>query len=310
MKTKLPIEDLGLIAETSQFKHIPEIAVIKDYLIVQLLDNLAQSEWGSTVVFKGGTSLSKCYPNSIERFSEDIDLTFNPSEKMTQSTKENNLKKIETSLVKGFLFEPIPHERSPLSKSSWAWLVDPRYRIKVELGASIMAKPYHKKIVRSYLQEYLEFKKDNQLIKRYQLLPIEIWTLDISRTFIDKIMAIKRHAFSGTLPYKVRHIYDVVQLWKHPEIRNFINHQTALKETVKETKENDYVYFEKRNLKSQYDLKGPFDFESWKDLIDGPSNQNYQNLHKDLLFTNQKQKIEEAFIVLNEISRLLKSIKE
>ena len=40
-----------------------------------LLKNLADSEYAEKCVFKGGTSLSKCYPGSIERFSEDIDLT-------------------------------------------------------------------------------------------------------------------------------------------------------------------------------------------------------------------------------------------
>lgn len=40
------------------------------------LQKLEQSEYADQCVFKGGTSLSKCCPGSIERFSEDIDLTF------------------------------------------------------------------------------------------------------------------------------------------------------------------------------------------------------------------------------------------
>ena len=56
--------------------HLPESAIERDYYIVMLLKNLADSEYAEKCVFKGGTSLSKCYPGSIERFSEDIDLTF------------------------------------------------------------------------------------------------------------------------------------------------------------------------------------------------------------------------------------------
>ena len=41
-----------------------------------MLKALADSPYAEQCVFKGGTSLSKCYPGSIDRFSEDIDLTF------------------------------------------------------------------------------------------------------------------------------------------------------------------------------------------------------------------------------------------
>jgi hypothetical protein len=123
-------------------------------------------------------------------------------------------------------------------------------------------------------------------------------------------MAIKRHAMSGTLPSKVRHIYDVVQLWKHPEIQRFIKNKNELKNIMKETKENDHFYFEKRNIEPKYDATKPYDYDSWKNLINQLSIQNYERLHIDLLYTNQKQHIEEALNRLAEISNLLKSVEE
>ena len=50
-----------------------EIIIEKDYYVTMLLKNLANKL--SNVVFKGGTSLSKGY-KIINRFSEDIDITF------------------------------------------------------------------------------------------------------------------------------------------------------------------------------------------------------------------------------------------
>ena len=44
----------------------------KDYYVTMLLKNMARRL--PFLVFKGGTSLSKCY-QIIHRFSEDIDLT-------------------------------------------------------------------------------------------------------------------------------------------------------------------------------------------------------------------------------------------
>ena len=50
---------------------IPEI-IEKDYYVTMILRLLAADQ--PSVVFKGGTSLSKCY-KVIKRFSEDIDIT-------------------------------------------------------------------------------------------------------------------------------------------------------------------------------------------------------------------------------------------
>ena len=71
-----PEEFRMLITLVAEYMHLPESAIERDYYIVMLLKHLADSEFEEQCVFKGGTSLSKCYPGSIERFSEDIDLTF------------------------------------------------------------------------------------------------------------------------------------------------------------------------------------------------------------------------------------------
>ena len=54
----------------------------KDYYVTMILKLLAQVEPGC--VFKGGTSLSKCH-HVIDRFSEDIDITF--SNTLTQKVE-------------------------------------------------------------------------------------------------------------------------------------------------------------------------------------------------------------------------------
>ena len=51
--------------------------VEKDYFVTEAL-RLIQSDFGSVVIFKGGTSLSKGW-SLINRFSEDIDLYVEPS---------------------------------------------------------------------------------------------------------------------------------------------------------------------------------------------------------------------------------------
>lgn len=59
-----------LIAIVADYIGVPADGVRRDYYIVQMMQNLQNSEYAEACVFKGGTSLSKCYPGSINRFSE------------------------------------------------------------------------------------------------------------------------------------------------------------------------------------------------------------------------------------------------
>ena len=59
-------------------------AVEKDYYVTMILKKLAENL--SFVVFKGGTSLSKCH-QVIKRFSEDIDVTIDMSLSQGQKKK-------------------------------------------------------------------------------------------------------------------------------------------------------------------------------------------------------------------------------
>ncbi len=61
------------IRAASEHLKINEEFVEKDYWITLLLNNLSNSKHLKDTVFKGGTSLSKCY-RLINRFSEDVDI--------------------------------------------------------------------------------------------------------------------------------------------------------------------------------------------------------------------------------------------
>ena len=67
-----------IIVTVSERTGIDESIVEKDYYVTMILKELVQRN--PNVVFKGGTSLSKAY-HVIDRFSEDIDITFGRSQK-------------------------------------------------------------------------------------------------------------------------------------------------------------------------------------------------------------------------------------
>lgn len=74
---------------------IPVSIVEKDYYITMVLKGLSQK--APECVFKGGTSLSKCY-HVIDRFSEDIDISF--SDTLTQGERRKLKNEIIASLSK------------------------------------------------------------------------------------------------------------------------------------------------------------------------------------------------------------------
>ena len=302
-----------LIRIVAEDKGLPETAVRRDYYIVMMMKNLQDSEYADLCVFKGGTSLSKCYPGSIERFSEDIDLTFIPVQDMNNKKYSKELKRIEAVIADGFQIEKIEAERNDRNKSAYVW---PEHenrdscRIKLEIGSSVRPDPYAKRKMKTYIQEYLEKEEMNDVIQEFGLNEISVNVLDITRTFLDKVMAVKRHAICGTLERKVRHIYDVTVLFRRGDIQAFLEDTERLKQLLKLTKETDGFYLQKRTIPEKYDPVGAYDFEHWRQKFDHSIRERYESLHEDLLYTFEKQNFDDAISTFEKINEIFSGLGE
>ena len=306
---EFPSEFKDLISIVAESKHLPESAIERDYYIVMLLKNLAESEYVEQCVFKGGTSLSKCYPGSIERFSEDIDLTFLGMD-LEDKACDKAIKKIEQVMTVGASTEKINAERSNRSKSMFVWFEDRANRVKLEIGSSVRPDPFSKKMLKTYIQEFLEERGGEDDIDKYGLQAVTLNVLDMERTFVDKLMSVKRHAICGNIEAKVRHIYDVARLFALPEIKAFLDDQDELKRLIRLTKDTDSYYLEKRSISQEYDPTGAYDFDAWKHHLTDRVRSIYGSLHKELLYTDEKQNFDDALSAFSEINKILKSINE
>ncbi len=83
-------------------KDYKEIYVEKDYWVTLALKIIFTSSLKESVVFKGGTALSKAF-KSIERFSEDIDLVLLRNENDSPNQLKKKLKAISSLIIKNFL---------------------------------------------------------------------------------------------------------------------------------------------------------------------------------------------------------------
>ena len=310
-KHKQEFEDL--ITIVANYIGIPVDAVRRDYYIVLIMQNLQNSEYAEKCVFKGGTSLSKCYPGSINRFSEDIDLTFMPAEDMNNKKYSKTLKQIENTITTGFFIEKIGTERNDRNKSAYVWPENEKKevcQVKLEIGSSVRPDPFSKKSMKTYIQEYLEEKGMQDIIVEFNLQEVRVNTLDITRTFLDKVMSVKRHAICGTLPRKVRHIYDVAMLFKRDDIQDFLKDTEKLKYLLKLTKETDSYYLQKRNISQEYDPLGAYAFGTWKKYFNDEIRRRYETLHEDLLYTHDCQNFDNAIKTFEFINQLFSSIGE
>jgi hypothetical protein len=76
---ELPAEERRLYIEQAAIRrNVSAVILEKDFWVCWLLGILFESEFAASLVFKGGTSLSKVF-GVIDRFSEDIDLSLSPA---------------------------------------------------------------------------------------------------------------------------------------------------------------------------------------------------------------------------------------
>lgn len=76
---ELPENERRLYLEQAAVRrNVSTVILEKDFWVCWLLGVLFESRFADSLVFKGGTSLSKVF-GVIDRFSEDIDLSLSPA---------------------------------------------------------------------------------------------------------------------------------------------------------------------------------------------------------------------------------------
>lgn len=191
-------------------------AVEKDYYVSLILRKLAQRI--PFIVFKGGTSLSKCH-GVIKRFSEDIDITIDTE--ITQGQKQRVKSAIveiaaELDMVVTNLNET--HSRRDYNRYIIAYpSVLPtasdavQSAVLLETSFKTVSFPTVELPVRSYIGTMMESEAPD-LIKDFELEPFSMKVQGLDRTLADKIFAICDYYMLNTVQKHSRHLYDIHML--------------------------------------------------------------------------------------------------
>lgn len=197
--------------------HILPVVAEKDYYVTMILRSLSESL--GFVVFKGGTSLSKCH-RIIKRFSEDIDITIDT--KLSQGQMKNLKKAIKNTAEE--LGLTIPNIDETRSRRSYN-----RYRLKYDSVVSELKDAVLSEVlletsfaevsfptivlpVRSYIGDMMEDEAPEELVN-YWLDPFEMKVQGIDRTLTDKVFAICDYYMQDKVKKHSRHIYDIYKLF-------------------------------------------------------------------------------------------------
>ncbi len=226
MKLHTSIQDFTeLIRLTAtHFAILPEF-VEKDYWITLILYRLSQSSHIDSVVFKGGTSLTKGY-RLINRFSEDIDVAL-LDERMTGNALKTKIRKIEKVITTDLteIEEPgITRKGSVYRKTLFQYPSNVNSRLgnnvqkRVILEINSFANPYPfvQQKITSFIAEFLSATNQTEAIQEFGLQDFSLNILDKRRTMLEKFVSLLRFSFAENpkteLAKKIRHFYDLYYL--------------------------------------------------------------------------------------------------
>lgn len=206
-----------IIATVAEKTGIDESIVEKDYYVTMILRELAGRN--TNVVFKGGTSLSKAY-HVIDRFSEDIDITFDEhlGEARRKKVKYQLLKPISEDL--SLPIENWNHIESDKDYNHYDFgyeslgsvdLKGLRPYVKLETALMSYAYPTERRQITSIIYDCLA-KEEPEIIQEYHLEPFEMKVQALSRTVIDKMFAVCDYYMIGRATRNSRHLYDLYKL--------------------------------------------------------------------------------------------------
>lgn len=198
---------------------IPTNIIEKDYYVTIALKSL--SEKLGDMVFKGGTSLTKCY-QLLDRFSEDLDISYTAESGIPGEARKRQLKNAIVATMEELKF-PITNLDDTRSRRHYncyravyssineqSGILKPE--LVVETYVALLPFPTTKRLVDNYIYRFLKKINRLDLAKRYELMPFEITTQTVERTLVDKVFALCDYYMQGAIEHHSRHLYDIYKI--------------------------------------------------------------------------------------------------
>ncbi len=268
-----------VILKVSEDTGIDAGIVEKDYFVTLFLRRIVELQ--PNIIFKGGTSLSKCY-KLINRFSEDIDLNIETDANPTEG-KRRKLKANIVAIVNEFDFSIDNPEKVKSNRKYNRYVINYptvftssylKEHLIVETSVYIKAYPCQKMQATSIIYDYLNENGYTDLIVKYRLEPFELNVQTAERTLIDKLYALGDYYLTDAVHEHSRHIYDIYKLSEIVTIDD--NIRVLIKEVYEDRKPHDLCHSAKDGIDMNFLLQEIIDKAVYK--------KDYEDITSKMLF--------------------------
>ena len=270
-----------VILRVAEDKKIAPEIIEKDYYVTLFLKKIKELQ--PNLIFKGGTSLSKCY-KLINRFSEDIDLNIETEAKPTEGQRKK-LKANIVSVIDEFGFVLSNPDKVHSRRDYNKYIIDYptvfnsdylKENLIVETAVYIKAYPCKEMQATSIIYDYLKENGYDNLIAEYNLEPFNVNVQAAERTLIDKLYALGDYYLCDAVQEHSRHIYDIYKLLDIVELNDEL--RMLAKAVFEERKGHPNCHSAKDDIDMNKLLQEIIDSEAYK--------KDYQDITEKIVFDN------------------------
>lgn len=223
----------------------------KDYYVCLILKELSKEQEELKAYFKGGTAIYKIL-DTMNRFSEDIDLTVKvlPEESNTRNRKRLKKSalgyKIEgLELIKE---ECIDHKGSVtgMYKYSSAYVdseipLQRAGKIQVEATSFTVSEPKESYFIEPLIYKLANDSEKKILEEQFDVSKIKIKIIKLERMFVDKIFAAEFYYIRNMYMDTAKHLYDISILFNNDKIQELLNNKDELSKLIKYKRQEEKV---------------------------------------------------------------------
>ena len=302
-----------------EFKNIIEIIrdrenidkdiIEKDYYVCLILKEIAKKQDYLKAYFKGGTAIYKML-STMNRFSEDIDLTVKV---LAEESNTRNKKRLKESAL-GYEIEGLELIKDECidNKGSVTGIyqymsvyeeseipLKKKKKTQVEATSFTVSEPTEKYCIEPLIYRFANEKEKKILEEQFDIGKIEIEIIKLERMFIDKIFAIEFYYIRDMYTDTAKHLYDISVLFSNDKIQKLLNNKEELNKLIDYKRQEEKVRIggidEKKAIKN---------FSYFKLEFNDALIREFENMQNKYVLNNKyKFSIEQTKKILNEIHR-------
>ncbi|MCI8273152.1 MAG: nucleotidyl transferase AbiEii/AbiGii toxin family protein [Clostridia bacterium] len=281
----------------------------KDYYVCCILQELSKIQDQLQAYFKGGTVIYKIL-DTMNRFSEDIDLMVKVNEQLSNTQKKKAFERTAFDYnVEGLILnkeKSIKYGKSETAFYDYEIVFDidtaPLQRageIQIESTSFTVSEPSEDTVIEPIIYKYASDIEKKTLKENFEVEPIKIKIIKLERMFIDKVFAAEFYYTRKEYTDTAKHIYDLCVLINNDKIKELFKNEQELKRLVGYKREEEKIRTD--GVSSDIKIK---DFSYLNCNFNNEFIDKFNSV-QDKYIINDKYKIDR-----NEIKNILQSIKE